>query len=126
MTDDDRGIATVWGAALMLVLLVVALVAMGVGGLVVTRSRAATIADLAAIAAAHGSGCSGAGDLARSHGMQVGTCAVEGDDVVVEVVAPAPESLMRLATWLGVRESGVTARARAGPSEVRDIPEGRG
>lgn len=113
--SDDRGIAAVWAAALMQVLLLVAAVAMAVGSVAVTRMRVSTIADLAAIAASQGGGCVGANALARVHGMRVGSCTMQGADAVVEIVGPAPDALVRVAAWLGQHAPEVAAEARAGP-----------
>ncbi len=115
MTSDDRGIATVWAAALMLVLLLVAAVAMAMGSLVVTRFRVSTVADLAAISAAQGVGCAEAQDLARVHAMEVRSCDFVGTDVIVEVVGRPPDPLVRLSVWLGRVAPELSARARAGP-----------
>lgn len=112
---DDRGIAAVWAAALMQVLLVVAAMAMATGSLVVVRYRVSTVADLAAIAASQGSGCARAEALVRHHGMRMTSCAMTGADAVVEVVAPAPDALVRVTSWLGRPSPELAAQARAGP-----------
>ncbi len=111
----DRGIATIWAAALMQVLLVVALIAMAMGSLVVTRFRVATVADLAAIAAAQGAGCVDARALARAHAMRVSSCEMVGADAVVQVVGRPPDALVRLSSWLGRDAPEISALARAGP-----------
>lgn len=110
----DRGIATIWAAALMQVLLVVALVAMAMGSLVVTRFRVSTVADLAAIAAVQGAGCADARALARVHAMHVSSCEIVGADAVVRVVGRPPGPLVRLTSWLGRDAPEISARARAG------------
>jgi secretion/DNA translocation related TadE-like protein len=112
---DDRGIATVWAAALMQLLLVVAALALAMGSLVVARFRVATVADLAAVAAVQGTGCADAQALVRIHAMDVRTCTVVGADVVVEVVGRPPAPLVRLSSWLGHGAPEVTAMSRAGP-----------
>jgi secretion/DNA translocation related TadE-like protein len=83
-----------------------------VAAMVVAHRRAEAAADLAALAAAHavqlgGDACVQAARVARGNGAGLTSCAVTGQDVVIEVVVPGPR-------WLGQR-ADLRARSRAGP-----------
>lgn len=52
MTADDRGVATVWTASIVAVLVAVAVFVFWTGAAITTRHRAEAAADLAALAAA--------------------------------------------------------------------------
>lgn len=109
---SDRGSATVLVAAGMAVLLVLCGAAASIGGALVARRRAASIADLSALAGAlragaGGDACADAGRLATASGGELLFCRQDGVDVTVEagvVVALAG----------GVRATA-RARAKAGP-----------
>ncbi len=113
---SDAGFATVVVLALsaLLTLLAVALVALG--SVAVLRSRAASAADQAALAAAgrsrYGSGpaCARATAVAAAVEARLVACRLTGDlaDVAeVEVSVPGPGALARF--------GAATGRARAGP-----------
>ena len=110
----ERGSATVWVVALSGVLAAIGVAAVLVGVAVVSRHRATTAADLAALAAAEHAvrgdpgACGAAGDVADANGARLTACTV-GGGAVVEVTVAVP---LRLGP-LGVSEAG--ARARAGP-----------
>ena len=111
-----RGSATVLAAVLVAVLVVVLLLVVVVCGAVVDRRRAASAADLAALAGAAAwqagrDGCGAARSVARRNGAELGSCRVLGEDVLVETVARTPPVL-------GARLT-VRARARAGPGQPR-------
>jgi len=110
---DDRGAATVFAVALIVVLIGVLTGAAAVGAAVIGRHRAQSAADLAALAAAGavaagpGQSCSRAATVAEAMDSRVGHCAVERLDVVVDVAVP-----VRFGRWhLG----DAHGRARAGP-----------
>jgi len=107
---DERGSASLYGVALMAVLLTVCQALAWVGGVVVAHRRAQSAADLAALAgAAHpGSACGAADSVARSNGAEVIACREESADVWLEVRVRAPA--------LAGRQPTVTARAHAGPA----------
>lgn len=117
MTGRDRGAATVWSLALVNLLLLVGLAAAGVGALAVIRQRAATVADVAAVAGAEAAvdSCADAVAVVESNGMVAVSCQLEGSDVVVEVSAAAPPVVGRLLGLLGRSVPEVRASARAGP-----------
>jgi secretion/DNA translocation related TadE-like protein len=118
VTRRDRGAATVWSLALVNVLLLVGLASGAVGALAVTRQRAATVADLAAVAGAQAVAepCDEAAAVVAANGMLTVQCQLDGDDVVVEIsTAPAPV-VSRLLGLLGRGTPEVRASARAGPS----------
>ena len=101
---DDRGVATVWAASAVAVLVCVL----------------AAMLDLAALAAAgqalHGgdAACARAGQIAAGGGGRVTLCRLRGWEAVVEV-----EVGVRL-TLLGT--TTVRGRARAGPAAVEPGP----
>lgn len=114
MTDGartERGAASpvVLGLAVALVLLSLVLVA--VGHVLVERRRAAAGADLAALAGAvelqhRRAACPAAAANARSNGVELTACRVEGERVRVTTL---------VTTRLLGREFPLTARAYAGP-----------
>jgi len=114
---DDRGAATVWSLALLSLLLLVGLVCSAVASLAVTRQRAATVADVAALAAAGAldDPCTQADRSALANGMRLGSCRIHGADVLVEVTARPSALVVRLYGLLGREPADVTAVARAGP-----------
>jgi secretion/DNA translocation related TadE-like protein len=116
VTRRDRGAATVWALALMSVVLLAGLVAATVGSLAVTRQRAATVADVAALAGAQAIGdpCASADASTAANGMALVSCVVDGTDVVVQVSAAAPAVARRLLAMLGRVAPDVTVTARAG------------
>jgi hypothetical protein len=118
---SDAGIAVLWATVLINVLLMGAVGVGAFGTAVASRAQAAAIADLAAIAAVQGAGCSSAGDLAQSNGMSVTSCTHEGGDVTVEVVAPAPGLLVRLAELLGQPPPVIRAAASASVGPVAGV-----
>lgn len=118
--DGQRGAATLLAVAMAGVLLLVGAATGVVGALVVAHRRAQAAADLAALAAAaslagRGSGplrapCDVAGQVARANGARLGSCQVDGWEVLVEVRVTGPR-------WLG-QDQDLAAAARAGPAPV--------
>ena len=110
--DDGVAAVLVLGSTALLVL--VASVAVALAGVSVARQRAASAADLSALAAAHAvlSGpavaCRRAASLADRVGGRVASCEVDGDVVLVVVDVRPPGVLGRL--------GAASARARAGPA----------
>ena len=112
----DRGTAGVLVLAMVLVLLAVGSVVTGLAAVAVARQRAASAADLSALAAAAAAldgseaACARARDLAERVSARVVSCTLDGDvaDVVAEV---------RPAGAVG-RFGAASARARAGPVAV--------
>ncbi len=117
MIRGERGAATVWSLALVTVLLVFGLAAAAVGALAVTRQRAATVADVAAVTGAQAlvDPCTEATAIVEANGMVVVACGFDGADVVVDVSTPAPPVVHRLLALLGRGVPEVRASARAGP-----------
>lgn len=109
----DRGSATIWLAGFTALVVLAAMAALLPGSAVLARHRAATAADLAALAGAvrvlDGSAvaCSTATEIAARNGGSLVRCEVSGDDVEVEVTWPV--ALGNLGSWTA------RARARAGP-----------
>ena len=109
----DRGSATVLVLAVAGLLVLVAVLLAGLGGVAVTRHRAAAAADLAALAGADAAlqgpdaACAAAGRAARRGDAELAACQLDGD--VVEVAV-----LLRPGGVLG-RLGQARAVARAGP-----------
>lgn len=111
----DRGSAGILVLALAFVVALVGALAASVGAVAVARHRAASAADLAALAAADrvlqgpSVACAAAGVAARAVSARLDSCRLEGDvaDVVV-AVRPAGA----VGSW-GVARS----HSRAGPSD---------
>lgn len=111
----ERGAATVLVVAVAGLLVLLGAAAGVVGAIVAAHRVAQSAADLAALAGAatlaDHSGrdpCTTAGQVASANGADLGGCAVEGSDVVVEVTVAGPR-------WLG-QDQDLMARARAGPA----------
>lgn len=117
MSRRERGAALVWSLALMNVLLLLGLIVGAVGALAVTRQRAATVADIAAVAGAQAwvDPCAEVARIVAANEMATASCASDGIDVVVEVSAAAPPVVSRLLGLLGRSVPEVRASARAGP-----------
>jgi secretion/DNA translocation related TadE-like protein len=111
---SECGSAAVNGVVAMVLLIVVATAGVQVGVAVVARHRVTGAADLAALAAAahlaegDQHACEQAERVARQNGGELGSCAVSGWEVVVEVSAATPFG-------------PVSARSRAGPAEDRSV-----
>lgn len=116
----DRGSASVWLAGLTALIVLATMVAMVQGSAVLARHRAATAADLAALAAAvtvpdgEVAACAAARRIAARNSGSLARCAVSGEDVEVEVTRPVV--LGSLGAWVA------SARARAGPVDRHAKP----
>ncbi len=116
MNRRDAGAALVWSLALVSVLMLVATVGLVLASLAVTRQRAASVADVAALTAAQSLSeqCGHAASVAAGNGMRLEECSVDGTDVLVRVAAPPPAVVVRAMALLGGMASDVTADARSG------------
>jgi secretion/DNA translocation related TadE-like protein len=114
MADGDRGVATVWTAGAIAALLAVTTLVAWLGAATTTRHRAASAADLAALAAAgyvaagERVACAKARWVADRMGVELHSCRVDGPDARVEVIGQPPGVLAGF--------SPAHARARAGPA----------
>jgi secretion/DNA translocation related TadE-like protein len=125
VSDRDAGSATLWALSLAMVLWVCLAGVVLAGVAVVARHRAATAADMSALAAASAiarsegdsdagagsEGCVAANAVALANNAVVTSCDVIGQvvDVTTRVRIPA-------LSWLGsVGLDAVSGRARAGP-----------
>ncbi|MGW4793808.1 Rv3654c family TadE-like protein [Nonomuraea sp. NPDC004297] len=114
---NDRGSATLWGVALMGLLMAIALALATVGSVRVARHRADSAADLSALAAARlalidpEGACARAAELATSNGVELTKCEITDD--VADVWTALPISLPLLGT------RSVAGRSRAGPANVQ-------
>lgn len=114
----DRGSATVWVLTLAALLGVVAAAVLMLGQAAMVRQRAATAADLAALAAAArqpldpGGACPAAARVAAAHGARLVSCR-SPDGVVVDVTVAWDVTGLFPARLGGL--APVTVRSRAGP-----------
>lgn len=115
MNQVDRGAATIWAAGGIAAVLVVMTLLLGFGSATVTRHRAASAADLAALAAAAHAisgqerACTRARWVTDRMQVQLTGCRLRGWEAFVEVAASPPS----LIAGFGRAE----ARAHAGPVE---------
>lgn len=114
MTGNDRGAGAVLVLGMAALLALLSSTAAALIAVAVARQRAATVADLAALAAAQhalegsASACGWAGHTTAADAGRLVSCRLDGDvaEVTVEVRPPGP---------LG-RIGAATSRARAGPA----------
>lgn len=110
---DDRGVGTVLGMALGLVLIASGSVIAGLVAITVGHQRASVAADLAALAAA-AHGCADAERVALAQGALSVACRTDGIDAVVTVAMPAPGWLASVAEWTGHEAPALASTSRAG------------
>lgn len=120
MTAGDRGAATVWTVGGIAAVLAATVLLVTFGSAVTTRHRAASAADLAALAAAStaasgaGPACGRARWVVERMGAHLAECRLDGWDAVVEVTAEPPIVLGDIGP--------AHARARAGPAAAPFSP----
>jgi len=107
-----RGSASTFAVVLVTLLGVAALVGSVLAGLLVAQRRAASAADLAALAGAGAvqrgaAGCAAAAAVAARNGAHLVGCRLDGQDVTVRVARAARLAFGRTVT--------VSSAARAGP-----------
>lgn len=112
-SNGESGIATVWGLAIIGILLLLAAVSAGVVSLIGTRHQAEAAADLAALAGAQAAvdgrdACRAAERIATANQGDLVGCTVTGEIVEVRVEVAAPR--------LFGTEWTMAGRARAGPA----------
>ncbi|HEX4359677.1 MAG TPA: Rv3654c family TadE-like protein [Pseudonocardia sp.] len=111
--EHDRGIATIWAAGAMAVILAVMVFGVHLGAAASSRHRAEAAADLAALATASHAGdaepaaCAYAARVADGMAARLVSCRLAGWEATVEMEVAPPLSL---GGW-GVARG----RARAGP-----------
>jgi secretion/DNA translocation related TadE-like protein len=111
--EGDRGVATVWAAGAITVLMSVAVFGLHLGAAMVARHQAESAADLAALAGAatvvadERYACAQARRVTDRMRVQLVSCRTQEWDVLVDVAA-------RPAGWLGGL-GAAPGRARAGP-----------
>lgn len=114
--DGDRGVATVWAAGAIAVLVSIAMFGLHLGEAMVVRHQVESAADLAALAGAvtvvagEQYACSRAGRVTDRMRVHLSSCQVSSWTVRVEVTAQPTGWLASLGT--------ATGRARAGPAAV--------
>lgn len=113
----ERGAAVVWSLALVCVVLMSGLIAAAVGVQAVARQRAATVADLSALAGAQAPDdrCAAAASAARANDAVVVACTLRGPDVIVTVRQQEPAFVGRVLAAFGRGAAYVEATSRAGP-----------
>jgi secretion/DNA translocation related TadE-like protein len=120
VTARDRGAATVWTVGGIAAVLTITVLLVGFGAAVATRHRAASAADLAALAAASSAvngerqACDRARWVVERMGVHLAGCRLDGWEALVEVTAEPPIVLGDFGP--------AVARSRAGPV---DGPFGR-
>jgi secretion/DNA translocation related TadE-like protein len=110
---SEAGVATMWGLAVMGILLMLAAVSAGVVDLIGARHQAEAAADLAALAGAQAAvdgddACEAARRIAAANDGVLTSCEVDGEIVEVRVDVDGSRLLGRVWT--------LTGRARAGPA----------
>ncbi|MFI7463013.1 Rv3654c family TadE-like protein [Nonomuraea sp. NPDC049646] len=111
--NKERGSATLWGVALMGLLMAVAGGLAAVGAVRVARHRVDSAADLSALAAARAAiadpegACGRAAALARRNGVRLAACEITGE------IADVRTSLSITLPIAGAHT--LTGRSRAGP-----------
>lgn len=113
---SERGAATVFGLALLALLLVVAVACAVAVGALAGHRRAEAAADLAALAGAQAlqagvEPCGAATRVATDNGAALDSCTIDAPDVIVSLHVTLPG----LSRVLGGDAPGLPARARAGP-----------
>ena len=111
----DAGYATVWATAWITCCVSIGWLVLVVAFTVARQHRVDGAAELAALSAAAarsngGDPCDTAGVIAVANRVELTSCRVEGDDVVIEVTATVP------LPWQ--LDGRLTARARAGPASA--------
>lgn len=112
--DDDRGVATVWAAGAIAVLVGVAVLGLHLGQAMAVRHHAESAADLAALAGAatvvagERYACAQARRVTDRMRVRLVSCHTQEWDVLVNVAASP-------AGWMGKLGSAI-GRARAGPA----------
>lgn len=107
-THSEAGFATVFAITVMSGLAALLVMLLSVGSLLLARSQAASVADIAALAAATRGSCESAHQVALINDARVRTCTWQGSDVVVEI-----ETELSVRP-LAISVNRVTAAARAG------------
>nr|WP_281284008.1 Rv3654c family TadE-like protein [Nonomuraea deserti] len=116
MNHKERGSATLWGVALMGLLMAVAAAFATVGSVRVARHRVSSAADLSALAAAETAlvdpegACLRASNLAARNGVTLTRCEIRNE------IADVWTSLSISLPIAGTRT--LTGRSRAGPATV--------
>jgi secretion/DNA translocation related TadE-like protein len=110
---DERGSATPFLVACLVLLLLLGAAFGVVAAMVRTHRSAQSAADLAALAAAAALAtgadpCAAGADVAAANGALLTSCAVVGREATVRVVVEGPH-------WLG-QSADLEAQARAGPA----------
>lgn len=106
--DHERGIASMLTVAMAALLLMVAVVAVGMGQVIASRHTAAAAADLGALAGAVETSCAAATRVVIANDAEPVDCTVTGSDVVVTAAS-------RTHTLLGLSWT-LRSTARAGPA----------
>ncbi len=130
----DRGVATVWAATGVAVVIGVLAAMLDLTAAVAARHRAAGAADLAALAAAGHAvrgrevACARAGDAAEGTGGRIVLCRLQGWEAVVEVEVRVRLSLLGSVTVRGRARAGpaVPGPTASGPTASGSAPSGRG
>lgn len=111
---DEAGFATVFVLGLMTVIAAVTVLVVSIGAVLVTRQRAASAADLSALAVANhalegrDAACAAGRAVAAAHGVGLRECLLEEDlDAVVRIAVRPPGRLGALGEISVVARAGV-------------------
>ena len=127
LKGSDCGAATVLWVAMLMVILWVAAIAIAFAEFAVSRTKADTAADLAALAGAQvvltGDPCGSAKKVAADNDAAVTSCDVQGTDVVVTVERPVGRIFAHIASLAGKSPPKITIDSRAGqPTRTSSPP----
>jgi secretion/DNA translocation related TadE-like protein len=105
---SEEGSATVFGVAIVIGLVSLLMVMSSAGAWLLAHAHAASVADIAALAAATQGSCAAAHEAARVNGSELKDCAWQGSDVIVVVSTEVSD------TPIVIPVTRVEASARAG------------
>lgn len=114
--NDDRGSASVFAVLVIPLLCIAAFGLLAFAQQALVRQQLRTAADLSALAAAQAldDPCQRAQQIADAHRVSLLACASIGGDWTVEVSAPQPPMMRRMATLFGREIPDPTQVATAG------------
>jgi secretion/DNA translocation related TadE-like protein len=105
---SEEGSATVFGVAIVIGLVSLMMVMSSAGAWLLAHAHAASVADIAALAAATQGSCAAAQQAAHVNGSELKDCAWQGGDVIVVVSTEVSD------TPIVMPVTRVEASARAG------------
>ncbi|MGH3905045.1 MAG: Rv3654c family TadE-like protein [Pseudonocardiaceae bacterium] len=128
---DDRGMATVWAAGVIAVLMSLTVFGLHLGGVILARHHAESAADLAALAGAgsvvagEAYACVRARQVTDRMRVRLVSCSARGWDVLVQVAARPGGPAGRFGEAIARARAGPAAPPRADEAEVISSPSRR-